>query len=69
MTRVARCTATGGGFAVPAESGPCGDAVSGSNGRAPTSTKPAGCAACTYEVMTTSANDYSYMPVGSISGY
>lgn len=40
-------TATAGGFAVHAGSDSCANAVSGWNGRAPTSMKPVGCAACT----------------------
>jgi transposase len=47
LTRGMPSTATAGGFAVHAGSDSCANAVSGWNGRAPTSMKPAGCAACT----------------------
>lgn len=39
------------------------DAVSGWNGRVPTSMKPVGCAACTCGDITTFANGRSCMPV------
>ena len=41
----------------------CANAVSGWNGRAPTSMKPVGCAACTCGGMTTFANGCSCMQV------
>jgi transposase len=55
---------TDGAFAGHAESGSCGNAVSGWNGRAPTSTKPVACAVCTCGVTTTFANGCWCMPVG-----